>query len=80
MVSFYCLNCGKKSFDIPRNQGETKEKWHRKMLYCPWCHQTLNHIQCMSDEEAFLFREAFEEGKFIEEAKESINFVGVDIL
>jgi hypothetical protein len=44
-------------------------------MYCPHCKLDVNHLECRNDEDAFNFKMDFEEGKYIQEAKESINFL-----
>ena len=73
--SFYCLNCGKKGIPIMRERGHLHSKHHRKALYCPFCHTTVNHIEVRNLEEAAQFKEDFEKGLFKEEAKESISYI-----
>ena len=75
MSTFYCLHCGKQGIPIPRNRGHQREKFHRKRMYCPHCKLDVNHLECRNDEDAFNFKIDFEEGKYIQEAKESINFL-----
>jgi hypothetical protein len=72
--SFYCLQCGQKSMELPRKRSNRKEYFHRKDLYCPHCRMTLNHIEIKSDDEYFDFRQRFEEGEFKNEAQESISY------
>ena len=71
---FYCLNCGK-PIPLPRKVGHQHLSGHRKVIYCPFCRETVNHIQCKSYADVIEFKEAFKRGDFIEEAKESIDFV-----
>ena len=47
--SFYCINCGNKSMELPRKRGCRSETFHRKNLYCPHCKLTLNHIEIKND-------------------------------
>lgn len=75
---FYCLYCGNRNISILRPRGYLRERGHRKVLYCPYCKNTVNHYECRDDEEAFDFKEKFKEGIFIEEAEESILFVKED--
>ncbi len=72
---FYCLNCGK-SVALPRKSGHQYPSGHRKVIYCPFCRETVNHVQCKSYMDVIEFKEAFERGEFVEEAEESINYVG----
>lgn len=69
---FYCINCGQKNLAILRADGRLKEKFHRKKLYCYHCKNTINCIECRSDEEVQEFKEMFERGEFQDEAKESL--------
>lgn len=73
--SFYCLNCGRKGIPIWRNRGHLHSKDHRKALYCPFCHETVNHIEVRNFAEAENFKENFEKGLFKEEAKQSILYL-----
>lgn len=73
--SFYCMNCGKEIFTLPRAKSHQYEKHHRKMLYCPWCKIECNAIECRNYDEVQNFKEAFEAGEYIEEAKESVEFI-----
>ena len=72
---FYCLKCGNKSFGCFRKSGFQHEKFHRKKLYCIYCRTEVNHVECKTYEDVQEFKEAFNEGKFIEEAEESVRFV-----
>lgn len=72
MNSFYCINCGKKTLDLPRNRGFQHEKFHRKKLYCFNCKTEINHVECKNDEEVWDFKEDFLNGNFKEEALESL--------
>ena len=69
---FYCLNCGKKSIPLSRKSGHQHARNHRKKLYCPNCKQEVNHIEIKTEEDRQQFLEKFENGEYIEEAKESI--------
>jgi len=73
--SFFCLKCGKKVYELMRPVSHQYEKHHRKALYCPWCCATLNCIECRNDEEVYEFKEAYNNGEYIEEMEESINFM-----
>lgn len=65
---FYCLNCGKKGIPCLRPQARRRGQFHRKKLYCPHCGNTVNHVECRTDEDAYVFKIAFENGEFREEA------------
>lgn len=73
--SFYCMNCGKKGIDLLRPKGKLREKFHKKVLYCPWCKETVNHVECRTMEDVEIFKENFEKGYYKNEAKESMDFV-----
>ena len=73
--TFYCMNCGKEIFQLPRARSHQYQKHHRKVLYCPWCKNNCNAIECRSYEEIENFKEAYAAGEYAEEAKESINFL-----
>lgn len=70
--SFYCLNCGNKVYELPRNRGFLHEKGHRKRLYCPTCKIECNCLECNNDEEIFQFKEDYANGIYKDEAEESI--------
>lgn len=72
---FFCLNCGKQNMPIYRNSGRAKEKGHRKKLYCPWCKEEVNHIECRTQEDIEQFKQDFEVGLFAEEAAASIQYI-----
>ena len=72
MHSFYCIKCGNKSYDLPRNQGHKHKKFHRKKLYCPNCKIECNHIECQNEEDIYNFKLDYEDGVFAEEAEESV--------
>ena len=73
--SFYCINCGNKSMELPRKRGCRSAIFHRKNLYCPHCKLTLNHVEIKNDCERFEFLEMFEQGIFKDEAEKSISYV-----
>ena len=72
---FYCLKCGQKSFPLLRKASFQKEAGHRKKLYCVHCKEEINHIECRNIEEVEIFKENFKKGMYIDEAKESLDFV-----
>lgn len=72
--SFYCLNCGNKVLDIPRNRGFLRGKQHLKKLYCFHCCLECNCIECYDDEDVYNFKLDFEEGKYKELAAASIAY------
>jgi hypothetical protein len=72
---FYCMNCGAKGIPISRRNGRQHEKFHRKVLYCPTCRQTVNHIECRNDQEVEDFKKNFENGVYKDEAEASMAYV-----
>lgn len=72
---FYCLKCGNKGIGVFRNVGFQRERFHRKRLYCPFCKEEVNHIECKTYEEVQIFKDAFERGEFKDEAEESISYL-----
>ena len=71
---FYCINCGKKSIPIVRMGNQKKAAGHRKVMYCPSCRQTVNHIECRDQEEVATFKEEFENGVYVNEAKDELRY------
>ena len=71
---FYCINCGNKAMSCVRPQAHRRERFHRKKLYCPHCKYTLNCVEIKNDIEAYDFKQAFDAGEFIAEARESIEY------
>lgn len=72
---FYCILCGRKGIPVARGSEKIREKHHRKKLYCIFCKQEVNHIECRSDEEVQEFRLAFEAGEYKEEAEKSREYL-----
>lgn len=72
---FYCLRCGRENIPIFRNVGFQRERFHRKRLYCPFCKEEVNHIECKTYEEVQFFKDAFERGEFKDEAEESVSYL-----
>lgn len=70
---FFCLNCGNK-ISLMRKSSKRKEKFHRKLIYCPCCKTKVNHIECYSVQDNEQFLKQFKNGNFKEEAAESISF------
>ena len=67
--SFYCPKCGKKAMDLPRQRSLTRQAFHRKKLYCPWCQDTYNCIECHNEIERQYFIEDWEAGEYEAEAQ-----------
>lgn len=65
--SFYCIKCGNKGIPLMRPQGHQHEQFHRKKLYCPHCHETINHVECKTLEDVETFKIAFADGAYIDE-------------
>ena len=72
---FFCLYCGEEGIPLPRKRGQQRKSFHRKKIYCIHCHNTVNHIECKSDEDSKKFKENFKNGVYENEAKESLDFV-----
>lgn len=65
---FYCPNCGKKAMELPRPVSLTRSAFHKKKLYCPWCKNTYNCIECRNENEKNDFLEMYKNGEFKEES------------
>lgn len=76
--TFYCLSCGNKVLDLPRNRGYLKGKNHFKRLWCPTEQLECNCIECYDDEDVYDFKLDFEEGKYKELAAASIEYCAVE--
>lgn len=72
---FYCMNCGRKGIPLSRRVSLQHGKFHRKKLYCIYCKEEVNHIECRTPEEVEEFKENFENGVYKDEAKESLDYV-----
>lgn len=64
--SFYCPKCGKKAMELPRPRSLTRQAFHKKNLYCPWCKDTHNCIEIRNEMERQEFIEDWETGKYTE--------------
>ena len=73
--SFYCMNCGREGLPIARNRGHLHAKNHRKALWCPWCQQEVNHVECKTYDDVIEFKENFENGVYKDEAADSISYL-----
>ena len=73
--SFYCIKCGNKGIPIQRKDGFQHSKMHRKKLYCPFCKEEVNHVECKNMEDVEEFRLNFEKGVYKNEAEESVAHV-----
>ena len=74
--NFYCINCGNRGIPIARAGNKLKGKNHRKLMYCPTCKHTVNHIECRNQFEVEEFLEDFKNGVYEDEAKESLSYCG----
>lgn len=72
---FYCLKCGNKGMPCRRKTGHQYKKFHRKKLYCIYCREEVNHIECKNELEVREFKANFERGVYKNEAQESISYV-----
>ena len=73
---FYCLACGEEGLPIQRKLSRQKERFHRKKLFCPHCHNTVNHIECKTMEDIEIFKEEFAKGVYKNEAEGSLAISG----
>ena len=72
---FYCIKCGHKGIPLSRKQGHQHGTFHRKKLFCIYCQQEVNHIECKNDEDVAEFKRNFENGVYKDEAEESVSYV-----
>ena len=72
---FYCLKCGNKGMPCRRKSGHQHKRFHRKKLYCIYCGQEVNHIECKNEIDVREFRLNFERGVYKDEAQESVSYV-----
>ena len=70
--SFYCIKCGNKGIPLMRKRGFQHGRMHRKKLYCMFCKEEVNHVECKSMEDVEEFRLNFENGVYTDEAEESV--------
>ena len=71
-ADFYCINCGNKTLPLQRHRGHLHGKFHRKKLYCIYCKEEINCVECKTEKEVETFKICFNNGDFINEAKESL--------
>ena len=71
----YCMICGNRSMPIPRRKGQERERMHRKKLYCLYCKEEVNHIECRTMMEVEEFKQNFAEGVYKDEAEKSLDYV-----
>ena len=73
--SFYCMKCGRQGIPLARKEGHQHKSFHRKKLYCVFCKEEVNHIECKNFAEVEEFKYNFENGVYADEAEESISYV-----
>ena len=73
--SFFCMRCGNKGIPLARRESSRREAHHRKKLYCRFCKEEVNHIECRTLDEIELFKENFKNGVYIDEAEASVAYV-----
>ena len=61
---FFCTKCGKEGIMLPRKRGHERERMHKKKLYCIFCKDEINHIECKNSVEVLEFKENFKEGVY----------------
>ena len=61
---FFCTKCGKEGITLPRKRGHERERMHKKKLYCIFCKDEINHIECRNSVEILEFKENFKEGVY----------------
>lgn len=69
---FYCIKCGNKGIGIARARSKLRGKFHRKKLYCCYCKEEVNHIECRNPAEVEEFLENFKNGVYVDEAEASV--------
>ncbi len=72
--TLYCIRCGRQGIPIWRDKSHTREKGHRKALFCTNCRMTINHIEVRTEEEKERFLRDFAAGRFREEAEQSARY------
>ena len=72
---FYCMKCGNKGIPLTRNQGHQHGRFHRKKLFCLYCREEVNHIECKTPEDVAEFRKNFELGVYKDEAEDSVSYL-----
>lgn len=72
--TFYCTRCGKRGIPIQRKKGAEREGGHLKKLYCVFCKDEVNHVECKSSytHENFLFE--YNNGNFDETGKRIMTY------
>lgn len=62
--TFYCINCGRPTFPIPRKKGAFRKSFHLKKLYCIHCKEEYNCVECRNEFEEHQFKEDFRNGVY----------------
>ena len=75
MSEFYCIRCGRLGIPIPRKKGAEREGGHLKKLWCLYCKEEVNHVECKPYShytyEDFLFER--ENGNFDEKGNRKLS-------
>ena len=69
------MKCGHKGIPIQRKSGFQHSKFHRKKLYCIYCQEEVNHVECKNEEDVEEFLENFKNGVYKDEAERSLDYV-----
>ena len=48
---FFCTKCGREGLPVHRKKGQERKGGHLKKLYCIYCKEEVNHIECKTPEE-----------------------------
>ena len=72
---FYCSKCGNRGIDLQRKTCKDKGKFHKKKLWCIYCKDEINHIECRNEAEIIKFKQDFKEGVYNDEAENSLSHV-----
>lgn len=73
---FFCINCGKEGIPVYRSLAKQRGKMHKKKLYCIYCGQEMNMVECYTEEDVQKFKYNFENGVYKDEAKKSVIHCG----
>ena len=73
--NFYCIKCGNRGIPLSRKVGRQHENFHRKKLFCVFCGQEVNHIECKTMEDVEQFKINYKMGVYKDEAEESVSYV-----
>lgn len=70
--AFYCMKCGRKGIPLARRTSHQHGRFHRKKLYCPYCKEEVNHIECKNEIDVEEFLKNFNEGVYENEVEDSV--------